>query len=289
MKSIVTFLILFSFFKTYGQELNDRIYLKEGDSIICKITSLKTDWVYYDRLRKKKVKSSHVHVDDIKFYMYQGIKTIPKEYKLWGRISEEGAVPNNVPVDKDQLALDTSLNLKDWHLGYLTFKNSKDTLFGWVKQDRWKGSPYEKIVFKKRADQPFDTFILDSLKSYKWGSITYKYFAYSGYSKLLHSGAIDIYKGYLQGNYPNYAPDCIVLKKGISKAKFISSNDAYGVKTVFYQGGILKKEAKYDIREYISDNPELLIALGKEAFRFEDIEESIVKYNNWAAHIQNTK
>lgn len=169
MKKIFIILFIFIGLKTFSQELNDHIYTKENDSILCKITSVKGDWIYYDHIKNKKIRNDYIHVDDIKSYVYKGKKIIPYEYKLWGRLDEVGSTPDNIPIEKNQIGLDTSLNEKEWHIGYLTFKNSKDTLFGWVKEDRWKGSRYEKIVFKKNIKDPYQTFIKDSLVSYKWG------------------------------------------------------------------------------------------------------------------------
>jgi len=63
-----------------SQNLNDRIYTKEGDSIICSITKFDGSWIYYDYSKKDVLKNTYIHMDDIKFYVNNGVKKKPYEY-----------------------------------------------------------------------------------------------------------------------------------------------------------------------------------------------------------------
>lgn len=82
MKTILAFLFLSISFGISAQELNDRIYLINGDSIICKITKFDGSWVYYDYSKKGNIKNTYVHLDDVKFYTQNGVKRIPYEYEI---------------------------------------------------------------------------------------------------------------------------------------------------------------------------------------------------------------
>jgi hypothetical protein len=264
-------LLLFSVLYSYSQvQLNDQIITKEGDTIECKITEIKQNWIYYDYRTKKSFKNDYINIDDIKSYLYQGVLTIPKEYKLWGRLDAIGSKPDNVPVDKDQFALDISTEPKDWHLGFLTFKNSPDTLFGWVKEDRWKGSRFEKIVFKKRMEQPFETFYKDSLRSYQWGKQYFRYFRTSDFSKLIIRGEVDLYLGHVMVSAPppgGYRPiDCLVLKKGNEPAVFIRIDASHS-------------KIKELIMPLVEDNTEVLSKINNVNFSYKDIENIIAEYN----------
>lgn len=80
MKKIIFLLISILSLKTYSQNLNDRIFPKEGDSIICKITSVETNWIHYDHKGKKDIKNDYIHMDEIKYYLQNGVIKKPYEY-----------------------------------------------------------------------------------------------------------------------------------------------------------------------------------------------------------------
>ncbi|MDF2436061.1 MAG: hypothetical protein K0Q95_437 [Bacteroidota bacterium] len=287
--------ILSSLFACYSQvQLNDRIITNQGETIECTITEVKPNWIYYDHRTTKSFKNDYIHIDEVRSYQYNGATIIPKEYKLWGRLDSIGSKPDNKPIDIDQYALDTSSEKKDWHIGFLTFKNSPDTLFGWVKEDRWKGSLYEKMVFKKRMELPFETFVKDSLKSYQWGKQYFKYFRSSNFSKLIVHGPIDLYLGSATfqagGNYYSEKPiDCLVLKKGKEPAVFIRVDETQGGHMSNHIGGILKDKTKARIEPLISDNAELLAQLHKKDFSYGQIQGLIENYNKWVEEKNNIK
>lgn len=111
------FFLIFAFlsFQISSQDLNDRIYPKEGDSIICKITLVKTNWIYYDHRGKKDIRNDYIHMSDLKFYLYNGIKRRAYEY-------EEKVIQ----IDSSQYDISPKDTVKTFYLDSL---NKKQTCF----------------------------------------------------------------------------------------------------------------------------------------------------------------
>lgn len=65
--------------KTKAQELSDRIYKKDGDSIICKITKTQAHWISFDHKGKKGIVNDHIYIDDVHSYTYNNILNKIKE------------------------------------------------------------------------------------------------------------------------------------------------------------------------------------------------------------------
>ncbi len=82
MKAILVFLFSLFSLGIMAQGLNDRIYLNDGDSIICKITKFDGSWVYYGYSKKGNIKNTYLHLDDVKFYIQNGQKRKPYEYEV---------------------------------------------------------------------------------------------------------------------------------------------------------------------------------------------------------------
>lgn len=174
-----------------------------------------------------------------------------------------------------------------WQKGYIVMRTSGDTIYGMANEPR----------IKTEGDWlNFYTVNIDETKKYKAADITafkyndteYKYFKYSGWSKLIQKGIINIYTGQVfihvgTGMYAssNLKLECLVFKKGIQDAKFIGADEAKGIKSAFSNRnqGVLKQKAKDYFAEYISDNPEILKELYDENFRYENLINLIEKYN----------
>lgn len=80
-KSTLILFILISF-KISSQELFDRIYKKDGDSILCNITSVEKNWIYYDHKGKKGMRNDYIHMSEIKYYFYKYIYINPPKREV---------------------------------------------------------------------------------------------------------------------------------------------------------------------------------------------------------------
>lgn len=125
MKYILFFLISFYSFKTFSQELNDRIFTKEGDTILCKITKVEKNWIYYDHMGKKSIKNDYVHMSDIKSYIYNGTKKKPYEQEVKTVQLEQKEVPDLSPKDTVKGFYIDSLNNK--RSCYILLNKNKNT------------------------------------------------------------------------------------------------------------------------------------------------------------------
>ncbi len=132
MKNFLFLLFICLSFKIFSQDLNDKIFPKEADSIICKITSIQKNWLYYDHQEKKYIKNDYIHISDIRYYLYNGIKTTAIEHKSKfiisntlisaTSISEKNNIMNSSPKDTIQtFYLDT---IKTFYLDTLGKKHA---------------------------------------------------------------------------------------------------------------------------------------------------------------------
>ncbi len=77
MKKIFFSLFLILNINAFSQDLKDRIYPKNGDSIVCKITSATPNWISYNYERKDKIRSNNIHMAEIEYYIHRGVKRKP--------------------------------------------------------------------------------------------------------------------------------------------------------------------------------------------------------------------
>jgi hypothetical protein len=82
MKKIILLLFVLLSFKTKAQELNDRIYKKDGDSIICKITKIQPHWISYDHKGENGIVNDHIHIDDVRSYTNNNVSNKIEEKNL---------------------------------------------------------------------------------------------------------------------------------------------------------------------------------------------------------------
>ncbi len=109
-KRLLFLALLFCSLKTYSQELNDKIFTKEGDSILCKITLVKPNWIYYDHIGKKGIRNDYIHMSDIKSYVYNGVKKKAYEYEATLVILQQ--IKDTIPKDTIRTFYLDSLNKK---------------------------------------------------------------------------------------------------------------------------------------------------------------------------------
>src|SRR3954464_7574247 len=79
LKKLIFNFFLFCSSHLISQNLTDRIYTKEGDSLQCKITSVEKNWIYYDHQTKKGIKNNYIPMSDIRFYVRDHTKYKPHE------------------------------------------------------------------------------------------------------------------------------------------------------------------------------------------------------------------
>ena len=164
-----------------------------------------------------------------------------------------------------------------WQPAYVVMKTSSDTIHGMMSTPRIK-TPDDWVNFYTVNKNDVKKYKSDSISAFKYKDTEYKFFKYSGWSILIHKGTIDVYKGHIYQQIANYGSkrmECLVFKKGDQKTKFIGSDEIKAL-----SGGIIKQKTKDYFIEYISDNPELLKEFNDEKFKYDDLENLIVRYNN---------
>lgn len=115
MKNILLLLFFLCVHKTYSQNLNDRIFLKEGDSVLCKITKVETNWIYYDHLGKRGLRNDYIHMSDIKYYLFNGVKRKSYEYEIKSVV---------VNVDSSKKYIEPKDTIKSYYLDTLGKKQT---------------------------------------------------------------------------------------------------------------------------------------------------------------------
>lgn len=177
--------------------------------------------------------------------------------------------------DKD--SIDVESKAKRFQKGYVVRKEHGDTLFGLIKIHRPLGV-IESIEFKSDENAKKKPYRGDSILVFYRDGITYRHFAYCGWTELIEKGAIDIYKGYVSVAVTmpgqNTIQYCLAFKKGSQKAKFISEGE-----TITFSGGILTQKVKNYFKEYIEDNETILADFSRTDFRFKDLQDLVKKYN----------
>lgn len=137
MNRILLLLFVLLSFKANAQELNDRIFTKEGDSIICKITLIEKNWLYYDHRGKKSIRNDYIHKDDISYYIYNG-KPYEKEPKEKSKEYTEIVIVDST-ITKNELYS----TFMDWLAK--TYVSAKDVI---QYQDKEEGKIVAKGLFK---------------------------------------------------------------------------------------------------------------------------------------------
>ena len=171
-----------------------------------------------------------------------------------------------------------------WEPAYIVMRTSGDTIHGMMSEPRIKTSA-DWVNFYTDNKSNAKKYKSDSISAFTYMDIQYKYFKYSGWSILIHKGAINIYKGniYVTMSNPMGATgtssftipaDCLVFKKGDQKAKFIGEDEVKA-----FSRGALKQKTKDYFVDYIADDSVILKEFSKEDFKFKDLEELIVRYN----------
>jgi len=140
-KSLILLLLITSISR--AQEFKDRIYLKTGDSVICKITEFKGSWIYYDLMKKDKIKQSKDHMMDVVAYRYNGVLKSPKDYtpKSYSEV---------VQVDSNITKNELFSTYMDWIAQ--NYKSAQNVV---QYQDKEAGKIVAKGLFKVMLNDPF--------------------------------------------------------------------------------------------------------------------------------------
>lgn len=143
MKKITFILLLFVVTIARAQEFNDWIYLKTGDSVICKITEFKGTWIYYDIMKKDKVKQSKDHMMDVLGYRYNGVFKSPYDYT-------PKSFTEVVQVDSNITKNELFSTFMDWIAQ--NYKSAQNVV---QYQDKEAGKIVAKGLFKVMLNDPF--------------------------------------------------------------------------------------------------------------------------------------
>jgi hypothetical protein len=176
---------------------------------------------------------------------------------------------------------------KGFHKGYIVMRESGDTIRGQLKWHVFMGNIPEWVDFKTDNEHEKKPYRADSIIGFGNEDVQWRFFNYSGWSKLIITGTINVFKGYASDghSYPIGGPGTtmtgttanstvFILKKGTEKAIFISSG-----KTL--ERGVLKESQKYDLEDWLSESPDVISKLVKSDFRFKDLPGLIIQYNEW--------
>ena len=174
------------------------------------------------------------------------------------------------------------VNIDGWKKGYIVML-SGDTICGMIdKPDMESETDDLKFIDgNKKKQKKYDAA---DIKAFTYNDTLFKYFKYSGWSKLIYMGTIDLYKGHTYANTvvgDKKKMECLVFKKKDQKVKFIGANETNSPKTPVFvvAGGKLNMKTKEYFSEYIADDPESLSEFNRVNFRYEELENLIVKYN----------
>jgi hypothetical protein len=180
---------------------------------------------------------------------------------------------------------------KGFHKGYIVMRESGDTIRGQLKWHVFMGNIPEWVDFKTDDEHKKKPYRADSIIGFGNEEIQWRFFNFSGWSKLIVTGTINVFKGYASdvrtSSYtyptgvsgttmttPTSKSTVFALKKGTEKAIFISSG-----KTL--ERGVLKESQKYELEDWVSESPDVISKLVKSDFRFKDLPALIVQYNEW--------
>ncbi|MES2139749.1 MAG: hypothetical protein V4511_08555 [Bacteroidota bacterium] len=189
--------------------------------------------------------------------------------------------PDEVPVVEAK----EKIKVKGWQEGYIIKREHGDTLWGLVKKNTAMGF-VESVDFKPSDKEKKKPFRADSIIGFKYEHIVYNYFDCCGWSELIAHGKIDMYRGFIvkyKGMGLTTVENFIFNKKG--NEKIIERDEAIKL----LSGGILKNDVKAGFYYYFSDNPELMIELQNENFKYRDLINLVERYNEWAKNNPSKK
>lgn len=174
--------LIFALCSSFAQELNDRIYKKDGDSIVCKITTVEENWIYYDHIRKKKLRNDYIHKSDVKWYLQNQVKKKPYEPKPVVVREEKKVIPEG-PKD----------TIQTYYLDLQNVKHSCSILLSRNKTLR----PYILFTKLEMLDPTGDakTWSPNELAGYWYNGSFYRSFTVAAKNQPLHFFAEELENG----------------------------------------------------------------------------------------------
>jgi hypothetical protein len=177
--------------------------------------------------------------------------------------------------------------------GYIVKVPSGDTVQGYLKKWGVPGIPVEHVDFKRTPADKRVAYRTDSISAFGYDEIVYRYFEQSDWSKLISNGNIQLYKGAIPSTHSGMRPGpsnemgmasyttdvvCYALVKD-GKVKFVDSRATTILQTEYKVQRVMKKETLNSIKEFVSDDDEIVNELLSIDFRFKQLPDLIKKYN----------
>lgn len=276
MNKIILFIILFTNLIGFAQ---DTLILKSGDTLQGKIIS---------------VDNNH----NVHFKNNNGNTLL---------------IAHNSIRQSDSAIADSTMKAKSWQRGYIVYKKSKDTLFGYTKIQTTRFNEPVKVWFRKdkevkKGTLEFNGYPLptsDTLHFFSYLNKKYKYMNYKdeasntkkmfktyiwGWAEILEQqGEIKLSRGFCNvrfsiGQYGGgrTGTPCVCLKKNDEPTLLLDDEIPFvpGLEQ-FLANGLSKKDQARLI-EYISNYPELTMKWKDSVIKFGDVQKIVREYNQWA-------
>ncbi len=182
-------------------------------------------------------------------------------------------------ISLDTLAQNQAISSNRMKAGYIIKKQTGDTLYGLVRKHGFLGMNVKKVDFKWYGGEDKKSYRSDSIVEFGYGDVSYKYFNYCGWSKLILKGIIEVYDGNVKQSILSKS-SCMAFIKGNEKVKFINAAEVTGL--LITEDSPLNERTKKHFKSYISDNPKLMSELENKRFRYVDLVYLVKRYNEWA-------
>lgn len=243
MKSYLLLCILFftSVTRSTAQELTDRIYKKDGDSIVCKITSVEQNWIYYDHIRKKKLRNDYIHMSDVRWYLYNQVKRKPHDQDTKPLVKEEKKVIPEGPRDTI-------------HADYLDLQNIKHSCSIILSRDK---AVRERTLYTKLevldSNQRIRTLLPNELAGYWLNGSFYRSFKVAVNKQLVHFFAQELESGQAslyQYNGELTDKESVYIFRKQTEKVFHFVYQRLSVKTVYAQTYYAKPQTNGSTSEY---------------------------------------
>ncbi|MBI2271403.1 MAG: hypothetical protein HYU69_13750 [Bacteroidetes bacterium] len=276
-RQLILFISIFTYETLHSQELRDKLIKLSGDTIVCRITLINDNNIFFDyNYKKGKIRNEYLSTRELKGYI---LDTNNK-----AEILARGILKDTTHGNSQRLIhIDQSF----WKPEYIILLNN-DTLYG---ETRITGD-WTSVMFKMKGENEERPYTNYNIKEFLESNIEYFFFneppknsrenlasklGYFGNSYLFWatdiSGPLYLLYREIMKDYPNSVP-------GLSSGSYISKEY-----TLYVKGNtpaiIDKGEFRDKVSIYFEDYPELALKIKNKIYSYDDIGKIVEEYNRW--------